>query len=190
MSKLNFSRSCVHLHRQLIDFRNRPYLPAIYAARTRNLVLRCSRQTEKSTFLANTVLYECCTKPGIQILFVCPRREQAQLFSRERLIQPLENSPLIRRSLLGKRYRRPAVMDIAFKNGSAVHVRAAYLSGDSCRGNQRGPSTCGRIPGYRRGRPPRPPGDPEPRARRPYDSDGNPQVRRQSPGCSLSTIHG
>jgi hypothetical protein len=134
VDKLSFCERFVYLNRAPIDFAGRPYLPAIYAARGRNLVLRCSRQTEKSTFLVNTILYEACTNPGIQMLFVCPRIEQARVFSHSRLLASLEQSPLIRRTLLGKRGRRPQVMNMHFANGSALFVRAAYHSGDSCRG--------------------------------------------------------
>ena len=134
MDKLTFCQQFIHLNRQRISFERRPYLPAIYASRGRNLVLRCSRQTEKSTFLVNTILFEACMNPGIQMLFVCPRLEQARLFSRSRLLAAIEQSPLIRRALVGRRGRRPQVMNMQFLNGSALYVRAAYHSGDSCRG--------------------------------------------------------
>jgi len=134
VGKLSFCERFVYLNRELISFAGRPYLPAIYDATARNLVLRCSRQTEKSTFQVNTILYEACTNPGIQMLFVCPRIEQARIFSNTRLLPSLEQSPLIRRKLLGKRARRPQSTNMQFENGSGLFVRAAYHSGDSCRG--------------------------------------------------------
>ena len=48
MGKLKFCEDFVFLDRDLISFEGRPYLPAIYGVTARNLVLRCSRQTEKS----------------------------------------------------------------------------------------------------------------------------------------------
>ena len=134
MSKLDFCRRFVFLDRKPITFDDRPYLPAVYAAAGRSLVLRCSRQTEKSTFLVNTILYEACTNPGIQILFVSPRLEQARVFVRSRLLASLEQSPLIRRTLLGRRGKRPQITNMEFSNGSSLFVRAAYHSGDACRG--------------------------------------------------------
>src|SRR6185437_6743928 len=134
MGKLSFCEDFVALKGKPMSFAGRPYLPAIYAVQARNLVLRCSRQTEKSTFLVNTILFEACTRPGVQILFVCPRIEQARVFSRFRLLPALEQSPLIRRTLLGRRVRRPQVTNLEFVNGSALFVRAAYHSGDACRG--------------------------------------------------------
>lgn len=134
MDKLSFCSQFVYLNRQPISFVGRPYLPAIYAATRRNLVLRCSRQTEKSTFLVNTILYEACNTPGLQILFVSPRVQQAQVFVRSRLLTSLEQSPLIRRKLFGRKAQRPRMTNMEFVNGSTLFVRAAFHSGDACRG--------------------------------------------------------
>lgn len=134
VSKLSFCSRFVHLERKLISFQGRPYLPAIYAASGRNLVMRCSRQTEKSTFLVNTIVFEACAKPGIQILFVSPRIDQARLFSNVRLLSCIDQSPIIRRELFGRSTRKPQVMNMQFANGSHVFVRAAYHSADSARG--------------------------------------------------------
>lgn len=134
MDKLRFCEQFVFLNRALISFSGRPYLSAIYGVTARNLVLRCSRQTEKSTFLVNTLLFEACTRPGVQILFVSPRMEQARLFSNVRLLPAIEQSPLIRRTLLGKRKQKLPVMNLEFANGSRVFVRASYHNADSARG--------------------------------------------------------
>src|SRR6185437_450178 len=116
MGKLSFCEDFVVLKGQPMSFAGRPYLPAIYAAQARNLVLRCSRQTEKSTYLVNTILYEACTNPRVRILFVCPRLEQAYTFCRSRLIPSLEGSPLVRRVLLGQGARRRQLMTMEFVN--------------------------------------------------------------------------
>ena len=133
MDKFDFCKNFVYLERALISFAERPYLPAIYAAQ-RNLVLRCSRQTEKSTFLVNTILYEAFMRPGTTMLFVCPRQEQARVFIHTRLLEAIDQSPAIRRVLLGKSGRRPQVTNMHFANGSTLFVRAAYHSGDASRG--------------------------------------------------------
>lgn len=134
MGKLEFCERVVSLERKLISFQDRPYLPAIYALEEQNLVLRCSRQTEKSTFLANTILYNACMQPGIRMLLVCPRFEQARVFCRGRLIPAIEQSPLIRRVLLGRKAHRPQITHMIYANGSQLYVRAAFHSGDACRG--------------------------------------------------------
>lgn len=134
MGKLQFCERFVYLDGRPISFAERPYLPAIYAVENRNLVLRSSRQTEKSTFLVNQILSTACRRPRSKILFVSPRLEQALLFARTRLLASLEQSPLLRRVLLGPRGRRPKVTTMEFFNGSTVYIRAAYHSGDACRG--------------------------------------------------------
>jgi hypothetical protein len=73
------------LDEELISFQDRPYLSAVYGCNKRNLVLRCSRQTEKSTFLGNSIIYEACMNPGITMLLVSPRLEQAAMFCHTRL---------------------------------------------------------------------------------------------------------
>ena len=131
--KLEFCQRFVHLQGEPIRFDRRPYLDAIYAVADRNLVLRCARQVEKSTFLVNTILFEAIAHPRIQILLVCPTLVQARTFSRTRLMKAAQESPLIRRTLLGKTHRS-AVMNLEFANGSTVFVRSAFDSGDACRG--------------------------------------------------------
>ena len=131
---LDFCQNFVWLKRKLIRFDDRPYLPDIYAATDRNLVIRASRQVEKSTLLCNLILYEAIAHPGIQILFVCPRREQAHVFAKSRLLPALEQSPLIRRQLLGRGNRRLTLMNMRFANESQLYVRAAYNSADAVRG--------------------------------------------------------
>jgi phage terminase large subunit GpA-like protein len=109
-------------------------LPAVYRRTKRNLVLRCSRQTEKSTFLANSILYEASTNPGITMLLVAPRFEQARIFCHTRLLQCLEDSLLLRRKLVGSRTGKLRVTHMTFANGSQLFVRAAFRTADSCRG--------------------------------------------------------
>ena len=105
MDKQTFCERLVYLDRRLISFQDRPYLSDIYASDKRNLVLRCSRQTEKSTFLANSILYEACTNPGISMLLVTPREQQSITFCRARLLPCLARSPLLQRELLGAKAR-------------------------------------------------------------------------------------
>jgi hypothetical protein len=133
LSKLDFCRNFVRLSDEPISFAGRPYLPAIYAVNRGNLVIRASRQVEKSTFLANTILYECCRNQNAKILFVAPREQQAHDFFHDRLLPLLEDSPIIRRALLGKGHRLQ-VNNIDFSNGAVVKMRPAFHNADACRG--------------------------------------------------------
>lgn len=133
-SKFEFCEQFVFLDRSLIRFDGRPYLRPIYESPARNLVWRASRQVEKSTFIVNTILYLCCRHPGIHVLLVCPRQEQTRVIVGSRLIPCLEQSPLIRRCLLGEQPRRLRSGELSFANGSRLYVRAAFHNADSARG--------------------------------------------------------
>jgi hypothetical protein len=133
MNKLDFCSSFFCLDREPMAFAGRPYLLAIYGADHGNLVIRASRQVEKSTFLANTILHAACANPAAKILFVAPRFEQAKAFSHDRLHPLLKDSPIIRRALLGRGHRL-RVTEMEFSNGARLHLRAAFRSADACRG--------------------------------------------------------
>jgi phage terminase large subunit GpA-like protein len=108
-------------------------VPGGYRSTARNLVIRASRQVEKSTFLANRMVYDAYRFPGIQILFVSPRIDQAHLFSSARLQPVIWDSPILRRRLWP--HERPIrVRDIRFHNGSRIFIRSAFHSADGCRG--------------------------------------------------------
>lgn len=134
MGKLTFCQHFLRLRGKPISFVERAYLHAPYHSEARRLVIRASRQVEKSTFLVNTMVHLAMFRPRSHILFVCPRKEQAQVFSKSRLLPVIQESPLISRVLLGKRGRAPQVMNMHFANGSKVYVRAAYHSADAARG--------------------------------------------------------
>lgn len=134
MGLRDFCEKFVYLRKAPISFAGRGYLDGVYGATNRNLIMRCSRQVEKSTMLCNRIIYEAVTNPGTSMIFVCPRQEQAAVFSKTRLIPAIEQSPLIRRVLLGDRDRRPQVMNLRFKNESQLFIRAAFHSADPVRG--------------------------------------------------------
>jgi len=134
MGLLEFCTRFVYLRGKPLSFVGRDYLAGVYASTNRNLVLRCSRQVEKTTLLANQIIFEAVTRPGVQIIMVCPRLEQASVFSNSRLRPAIEQSPLLRRSLLGSRNRRPQVLNIRFANESQLYIRAAFHSADAVRG--------------------------------------------------------
>jgi hypothetical protein len=134
MRKLEFCQNFVHLKKKPISFAGRPYLRALYNSRARRLVVRASRQVEKTTFLANSIVHAAVCHPGIHVLFVCPRGEQASVFSNSRLLPIIQESPLIRRELLGRSKRKPPVTNLHFANSSKVYIRAAFHTGDPVRG--------------------------------------------------------
>jgi len=134
MTRYEFCQNFIYLKKKPISFADRPYLRALYDSRARRLVVRASRQVEKTTFLVNAIVHAAVTYPGIHVLFVCPRGEQASVFSNSRLIPTIQGSPLIRRTLLGPSNKKLPVMNLRFVNGSEVYIRAAFHSGDPVRG--------------------------------------------------------
>jgi len=133
MNKFRFCESFVYMNGQPLSFAGRPYLRNIYAVDRGNLVIRASRQVEKSTFLANTIIHAACCDANAQILLVLPRDEQASMFSSVRLLPAIQNSPVLRRRLLG-RGSKIQVTNLQFSNGARLWIRAAYHSADSSRG--------------------------------------------------------
>ena len=133
MNKLRFCESFVRLDGRPISFLDRPYLRSIYAVNRGNLVIRASRQVEKSTFLANTIIHAAWCDPQARILLVLPRIEQAGVFSRDRLLPAIQNSPILRRLLLGPG-STAQVTNLRFSNGATLAIRAAFRSADSSRG--------------------------------------------------------
>jgi hypothetical protein len=132
--RFTFTREFVHLRKQPISFEGRPYLPSVYQSRASRLVIRASRQVEKSTFLVNSIVHLAVCNPGIHVVCVFPRQEQARVFSSSRLLGTIEGSPVIRRVLLGKKGRKPQVMNLRFANGSEIYIRAAFHTADAVRG--------------------------------------------------------
>lgn len=134
MDRFGFCQNFVYLHGRPIDFTGRDYLRAIYNSTAQRLVLRASRQVEKSTLLANAIVYAAFNHPGITILFVAPRDQQALIFTKTRLLPVVQNSPVLRRALLGDRRHKVGIKDLLFENGSRLHTRAAFHSADAVRG--------------------------------------------------------
>ena len=134
MQLREFCEQFVCLKGRPISFTDRGYLREVYASTAQRLVLRCSRQVEKTTLLVNRILHYAVTYPGIQMLLVCPRLEQASVFSNTRLMPAITGSPFIRRVLLGRKKRQMQVMNCRFANDSELFVRAAYHTADAVRG--------------------------------------------------------
>lgn len=134
MTRFDFARNFIFLKKSPISFAGREYLKAVYNCSAQRMVVRASRQVEKSTFLVNAIAHAAVTMPGVTILFVAPRDQQASIFSKMRLMPAVQNSPVIARALLGGKRRKLGIKDVQFVNGSTLHVRAAFHSADAVRG--------------------------------------------------------
>src|SRR5437764_6814328 len=129
-----FCEFAVRLNQHPFSLADRPHFWAIYESAARNIVIRASRQCEKSTFLANRIIYDAIHSPGARILLVSPRQEQGELFSRDRLQPMILNSPLVCQVLWPHKQRSMPVTNIQFANGSRVYFRSAFRDANGVRG--------------------------------------------------------
>jgi hypothetical protein len=134
VSKREFAERFIHLRSGRFSLEGRPYLQEVYDSTARRIVLRASRQVEKTTFLVNSIIYYAMEFPGSHILVVCPRMAQARVLSKSRLQDVINRSPFVARCLLGQMPRHLAVNDLHLANGTVVYFRASYHSPDSSRG--------------------------------------------------------
>lgn len=133
MTPLQVAASLVWLDNKPISFADRPYLTLIHDRRPAKLVLRCSRQVEKSTTLAILLLLNAAQDPGSTALVVLPRQEQLRVFRDTKLLPILHGSPALKRLLAGRGSRITATQ-MLLANGAQIHLRAAFNSADAARG--------------------------------------------------------
>jgi len=135
ITRFDFCENFIHLRGKRLSFDGRPYLEHIYNSTAKRMVLRCSRQVEKTSFLIFSTLHALMTIPHVRILVVTPRNKQARVWVRSRFLPVLKDSPVIARTLLGiKRNRQLQVFNLQFSNGAEMFVREAFLHADASRG--------------------------------------------------------
>lgn len=131
--KSTFVGTILHLNGQKFDFTGRNYLMPIYDRGDKNILLKTSRQVEKTTFLANNLVCESVVRPYNKSLYVSPSHSQSRQFSSEKLKPAIEGSPLIRKYFQDSSVSQQ-VFEKGFTNGSYVFVRSAFRSADRARG--------------------------------------------------------
>lgn len=114
------------------SFENRRYLKPVYDTPARRTLLKCARQTEKSTSLGNKSLAYCGINYGFKVLYVSATATQAQVFSVDRIKEPLDISPEM--SFLIDTRLNQNVLFKQFKNRSQIRIRYAFLNADRTRG--------------------------------------------------------
>jgi hypothetical protein len=113
-------------------FDERKYLKRIYDTPARKVLLFTSRQTEKSTTIGNRIFGRAGMRPGHTSLFVSPSAMQTAVFSKTRLNEIIDISPLIKaqthEALTNNLFEKH------FANGSKIYLRYAFLTADRIRG--------------------------------------------------------
>lgn len=110
-----------------------PHMREIYNTNAQDVVMKFSRQTAKSTSLANLVLARAAMTPNTKQLYVSPATAQSLEWSRDKLEPVIQNSPLIRDHFVNPKLVQN-VLKKEFANGSVINVRYALLNADRIRG--------------------------------------------------------
>lgn len=115
-----------------VEFSERKYLRRIYDTPARKVLLMTSRQTEKSTTIGNRIFSRCLMRPGHTVLFVSPSAMQTTVFSKARMNEVIDMSPLIKAQTNINITNN--VFEKHFANESKVYLRYAFLTADRIRG--------------------------------------------------------
>jgi hypothetical protein len=132
-SRSSFVRNLIYLNGEKFDFKGREYLIPIYDRDDKEVLLKTSRQVEKTTFLANNLVINAVCKPWSKSLYVSPSHTQTRTFSSEKLKPAIEKSPLIKQYFQDSGVSQQ-VFEKGFTNGSILFLRSAFRSADRCRG--------------------------------------------------------
>ncbi len=123
-----------------IEFDEREYLLRPYNTARRKTLFMTSRQTEKSTTLGNKIMAFSGMRANYTSLFVTPSAMQTTVFSRTRIDDIVEISPMLK----GQAVPRGAppgsstgtwnLLEKGWRNGSKIYLRYAFLNADRIRG--------------------------------------------------------
>lgn len=115
-----------------VEFGERKYLKRVYDTPARKVLLMTSRQTEKSTTVGNRIFSRCLMRPGHTVLFVSPSAMQTSVFSKARLNEVIDMSPLVKAQT--NEHITNNLFEKHFANASKVYLRYAFLTADRIRG--------------------------------------------------------
>lgn len=113
-------------------FEGRRHMYRLYDTPAKRVLLFCGRQVEKSTLLGNIALCYMSMIPAYKVLYVSPSATQTKTFSGDRIKEPIETSPVLRKfttTMLSSN-----ILEKQFVNRSKMTMRYAYLNADRTRG--------------------------------------------------------
>lgn len=131
--KSSWVANLVYLDGKPFSFKGREYLIPIYDGRYPRRILKYSRQTEKSTALANDMISNSIVKPYNKSVYIAPSHSQVRQFSSGKLTPWMKDSPVISKYFLNSRVPSQ-VFEKGFANGSLMWLRSAFLNADRVRG--------------------------------------------------------
>lgn len=133
LRRSDFAESFLRLDGRPLSLDAYPHMRAIYNDSSTDIVLKFSRQTSKSTTLANIMVSNSSLIPYFKTLYVSPTVDQTKVFSRDRVAPVLESSPLMKEHYLSTSLVQNVFMK-QLLNGSRMYLRYALLSADHLRG--------------------------------------------------------
>lgn len=133
MTPSEFVERVLYLKGKPFSFNGYEWARPIYDTKSKNLLLKYSRQTSKSTLLANFMTMLCATNSHFSALYVAPTQNQASTFSKQKLDPVLNLSPFIKEFFF-KTNRNNQVYYKRLSNGSDMVLKSSYLDADSIRG--------------------------------------------------------
>jgi len=113
-------------------FDERKYLLRPYDTPSRKQLFLTSRQAEKSTMLGNKLFSLSGMRPMYTSLFVTPSAMQTTVFSKSRIDDIIDISPLLKATT--GRGLTMNLLEKEFVNKSKIYLRYAFLSADRIRG--------------------------------------------------------
>ena len=114
------------------SFDGRRHIRRCYDTPSKRVLLFCGRQVEKSTLLGNLALCYMCMVPSFKVLYCSPSATQTKTFSNDRIKEPIETSPVLKRfttTMLSQN-----ILEKQFINRSKITMRYAFLNADRTRG--------------------------------------------------------
>lgn len=133
ITRSDFAEKFLHLNGQPLSLEDYPHMRQIYNTRAREVVLQFSRQTAKSTTLANIMISNSAMINYFKTLYIAPTVDQTKVFSHDRVNPVMESSPIVK-----DYYTNSSLVQNVFMkqllNGSRMYLRYALLSADRIRG--------------------------------------------------------
>ena len=134
LSRSEFAENFLHLNGSPFSLDDYPFMRRIYDSDAREKVLKFSRQTGKSTTLANLIVSNCSMIPNFKALYVSPSVDQTKVFSNDRVKPVIEQSPFIKEYFHDYKTTVQNVFNKELLNGSRMYFKYVYLDADRIRG--------------------------------------------------------
>jgi len=132
-TKADFSESFLYLNGSRLTLNDYPHMRAIYNSSASESVYMFSRQTAKSTTLANLMITNSIMFNYFKSLYIAPTVDQTKVFSHDRVNPVLEGSPLTKEHYMNSSLVQNVFMK-QLLNGSRMYLRYALLNADRIRG--------------------------------------------------------